>query len=129
MATEAKGRGASELRYRSRGMAFATPRSAAVVDGLATAAGNDASLNALLGQGWLDRPLAGMRLLAGVHGLVLTGKAPELKALMYSDPDAALPGGDVLWKITRQAIFDHPDEMRAASRRPRRPCRVDPPAE
>ena len=51
MATEARGRGISELHHRSRGMAFATPRSAAVVDGLATAAKNDASLNALLGQG------------------------------------------------------------------------------
>jgi hypothetical protein len=115
MATEAQGRGASELHYRSRGMAFATPRSAALVGGLATAAENDASLNALLGQGWLDRPLAGVRLLAGVHDLVLTGEAPELQALMYRfDPDAAPAGGDVLWKLTRQVIFDHPDEMRAA---------------
>jgi hypothetical protein len=115
MATEARGRGTSELHHRSRGMAFATPRSAAVVDGLATAAKNDASLSALLGQGWLDRPLAGVRLLAGVHDLVLTGQAPELEALMYfPDPDVAPAGGDVLWKVTRQAIFDHPDEMRAA---------------
>lgn len=115
MATETQGRGASELHRRSQGMAFATPRSAAVLGGLATAAKDDASLKALLGQGWLDRPLAGVRLLAGVHDLVLTGKAPELEALMYmSDPDAAPAGGDVLWKLTRQVIFDHPDEMRAA---------------
>jgi hypothetical protein len=96
-------------------MAFATPRSAAILNGLAEAAQNDNSLSALLGQGWLDRPLAGVRLVAGVHDLVLTGKAPELKALMYgSDPDAAPVAGDVLWKLTRQAIFDYPDEIRAA---------------
>jgi hypothetical protein len=115
MATDAQGRGTSELHRWSRGMAFAAPRSAALVHGLAAAAQDDASLSALLGQGWLDRPLAGVRLLAGVHDLVLTGSAPELKAAMYaSDPDAAPAGGDVLWKLTRQAIFDHPDQMRAA---------------
>jgi hypothetical protein len=96
-------------------MAFAMPRSAAILRGLAEAAPGDASLSALLGQGWLDRPLAGVRLVAGVHDLVLTGKAPELEALTYpSDPDAPPAAGDVLWKLTRQAIFDYPDEVRAA---------------
>lgn len=115
MATDAPGRTAAELRRWSQGMAFATPRSAAVLGGLAEAAQHDASLNALLGQDWLDRPLAGVRLVAGVHDLVLAGKAPELKALMYgSDPDAAPAAGDVVWKLTRQAVFDFPDEIRAA---------------
>jgi len=115
MATDAQGRRASELHQRSQGMAFVAPRSAAVMRGLAVAARDDASLNALLGPAHLDRPLAGIRLLAGVHDLVLTGKAPELGALMYpSDPDAAPADSDVLWKMTRQAIFDNPDEMRAA---------------
>lgn len=115
MATDAPGPGISELRHRARDMTFATPRSAAIVRGLAEAAEGDDSLSALLGPGWLDRPLAGVRLLAGVHDLVLTGKAPELKSLMYaSDPDAAPADGDVLWKMTRQAIFDYPDEVREA---------------
>jgi hypothetical protein len=96
-------------------MAFAAPRSAALLDELATATEEDTSLSALLGQDWLDRPLAGVRLLAGVHELVLCGRVPELEMLMYSsDPDAAPVGSDVLWKVTRQAIFDHPDVMRAA---------------
>jgi len=96
-------------------MAFATPRSAAILRGLAEAAQNDAPLSALLGPDWPDRPLAGVRLVAGVHDLVLTGKAPELKALMYgTDPDAAPASGDEVWKLTRQAAFDYPDEIRAA---------------
>jgi hypothetical protein len=108
-------REAVELHNRSRGMAFAAPRSASVVRGLASALEDKASLSALLGEDWLDRPLAGVRLLAGVHDLVLSGKAPELEALMYRyDPDAAPADGDVLWKMTRQAMVDHPDEMRAA---------------
>jgi hypothetical protein len=115
MATEAQDRRAGELRRWSRGMAFTAPRSAALLDELATATQDDASLTALLGPGWLDQPLAGVRLLAGVHDLVLSGNAPELSTMMYScDPDAAPVGSDVLWKMTRQAIFDHPDEMRAA---------------
>ena len=104
-----------ELRAWSRAMAFAAPRSAAVVSGLADAAEGDASLGALLGRGWLDRPLAGVRLLCCVHELVLTGKAPELEALMYpSDPDGQPADGDALWRMTRRAIFDHPDQMRSA---------------
>jgi hypothetical protein len=115
MATNAYSREASELRTRSRDMAFTAPRSSAVVRGLADAVEDKASLSALLGQGWLDRPLAGVRVLAGVHDLVLTGKAPELEALMYQyDPDAAPADGEVLWKTVRQTMLDHPDEMRAA---------------
>jgi hypothetical protein len=115
MATGAPGRTVSELSRRSQGMAFVTPRSAAVVRGLAEAAQHDTALTALLGPGWLDRPLAGVRLLAGIHDLVLAGKAPELEALMYvSDQDAPPAAGDVLWKLTRQVIFDHPEEVCAA---------------
>src|SRR5260370_9260983 len=100
--------GVSELRRWSRGMALTAPCSAAVLRGLADAADDDdASLNALLGPGWLGRPLAGVRLLAGVHDLVLAGKAAELKALGYlPDPDPAPAGGQVLCKAARRAIFD-----------------------
>jgi hypothetical protein len=115
MATDAQGRGASELRSLSQGLTFAAPRSAALLRGLADAVEHDASLSGLLGPGWLDRPLAGARLLAGVHDLVLAGGVSELGALMSgSDPDAPPAGDDVLWKMTRQAIFDHPDQIRAA---------------
>jgi hypothetical protein len=116
MATDARGRvAASELRSLSSNLDFEAPRSAALLRGLANAVESDASLGALLGSGWLDRPLAGVRLLAGVHDLVLSGGVSELGAMMSgSDPDAPQPSSDVLWKVTRQAIFDHPDEMRAA---------------
>jgi hypothetical protein len=114
MATDAQGRGVSELHRWSQDMAFAAPRTSAVLRGLAEAA-DDASLSAQLGPGWLDGPLAGVRLVAGVHDLMLTGKAPELEALMYaSDPDAAPAERDLPWKMTLQAVFDHPDEIRAA---------------
>jgi hypothetical protein len=76
---------------------------------------HDAPLAALLGPGWLDRPMAGVRLLAGVHDLVLAGVLPELWAHVYGDTlDAPPPADDVLWKLARQAIFDHPEQMRAA---------------
>jgi hypothetical protein len=115
MATDTHGGGVRELRIRSRAMPSTAPLSAAVMLGLADAVEYDASLRALLGQSLLDRPLAGPRLLAGLHELVLTGKAPELESLMYPPgADAAPADGHVLWKATRQAIFDHPDELRAA---------------
>jgi hypothetical protein len=115
MTKDARSREANELRRRSQDMAFAAPHSAAVVSKLADALNDDASLNDLLGSAWLDRPLAGVRLLAGVHDLVLAGKAPEFEAVVYhSDPDAEPVAGDVLWKLFRQVIFDHPTEMRTA---------------
>jgi len=115
MATGTQGGGSSGLRDWSAGMALTAPRSAALLRGLADAANGDSSLSALLGQGRLDGPLAGVRLLAGVHDLVLTGQAPQLETLMYAtDPDAAPAQADVLWQTTRQTIFDHPHEMRAA---------------
>jgi hypothetical protein len=112
--TDVHGSGARELHHWTEGLAFTAPRSAAIMHGLATAAGQDTSLTTLLGPGWLDRPLAAVRLVAGVHDLVLTGQAPDLARLTYPDPDAPPPPRDLLWTHTRQAIFDHPDHIRAA---------------
>jgi hypothetical protein len=115
MAADAPGRRASELRSLSRDLALTAPRTAALLRGLADDLNRDASLTGLLGPGWLSRPLAGVRLLAGVHDLVLAGAVPQLEELMSQPhPDAAPAGGDVLWNTARQAIFDHPDQMRAA---------------
>jgi hypothetical protein len=115
MTADARSAGASEMYRRSQGSAVTTPHSAALMRRLAQAMDDDAPLKALLGQDLLDRPLAGARLLAGVHDLVLAGEAPELQALVYrTDPDAAPAGGDVLWGLFRQLVFEHSDEMRAA---------------
>ena len=115
MTTDARSAGADERYRRSRGAAVAAPRSAAVMYRLANAMDHDVSLMELLGPDLLGRPLAGARFLAGVHDLVLAGEAPELEAVVYrADPDAAPVDGDVLWRLFREVVFKHPDEMRAA---------------
>jgi len=61
------------------------------------------------------RSALALRMLGGVHALVLTGRAPEL-ARFYpsaggrSDPG---PGADLAWPALRQVLVDHADEVRA----------------
>ncbi|MFI5998780.1 DUF2332 domain-containing protein [Streptomyces sp. NPDC051362] len=65
-------------------------------------------------------PLFGLRALAGVRLLVLTGQAPELadhlQSLMSNLDDPAY--GERTRALFRQALLDHPDEIAAAMDRP-----------
>lgn len=62
----------------------------------------------------------GLRLMGGVHALVLTGRAPELAAFYPSaggDRDAG-PGAAIAWPALRQLLADHRDEIRSWLLRP-----------
>lgn len=73
--------------------------------------------------GHLEEPGRGaiaLRMLGGVHAVVLTGRAPEL-ARFYpsaggrSDPG---PGAERAWPALRQVLVDHSDEVRSWLDRP-----------
>jgi hypothetical protein len=68
--------------------------------------------------GHLDGPGRGalaLRMLGGVHALVLTGRAPELAAFYPSAGGAADPGAGAgrAWSAMRPVLAEHADDVRA----------------
>jgi len=68
-------------------------------------------------EGHLDAPGPGalsLRMLGGVHALVLAGRAPELASFYpsaggHADPG---PGAALAWQALRQVLIEHADEVR-----------------
>jgi hypothetical protein len=83
-----------------------------VLRGLAEALQTDPGLV----DGFADgRPIAGIRLIAGLHDLVLAGRLPALHEVMYpADPDAAPPSQETAWQLAREAFSKHGQDIRAA---------------
>jgi hypothetical protein len=68
--------------------------------------------------GYLDTPgrnALALRMLGGVHALVLTGRAPELAAFYPSAGGTADPGNgaSLAWPAMRQVLADHAELVRA----------------
>ncbi len=105
----------AELRRFAAGLAFAAPRSAAVLHGLAEALQTDPEFVEGFGEETTGRPVAGIRLIAGLHDLVLAGRLPALREVMYPpDPDAPPPSRETAWLLAREAFSSHGPEIRAA---------------
>ena len=63
----------------------------------------------------MARPAAGIRLVAGLHDLVLSGQLPALRELMYpADPDAPPPSPEAVWALAHEAFREHAGQLRAA---------------
>jgi hypothetical protein len=104
----------SELMSFSRRLTPTAPFSAAFLAGLADELRSGGPINDLL----LNHPAAkapqfGLRALAGVNQLVLSGQVPELAALI----PAAARAGDA-WAVTRKVVLTYPDRILAALDRP-----------
>jgi len=73
---------------------------------------------AMVLDGHLDVPgrsALALRMLGGVHALVLTGRAPELARFYpsaggHADPG---PGAGLAWQALRQVLIEHSDDVRA----------------
>src|SRR6266508_2614702 len=106
----------TELRRFAHRLAFHAPRSAMLLHALADALHHDASLAGLTrADAAMSRPMAGVRILAGLHDLVLAGKAPALHEAMYPpNLDTAPLSREALWRLARQAITDHSTAISAA---------------
>src|SRR5215469_9690264 len=68
--------------------------------------------------GHLDDPgrsALALRMMGGVHALVLTGRAPELAAFYPSAGGTADPGtgAELAWPAMRQVLADQPEEIRS----------------
>src|SRR6266568_3465677 len=105
----------AELRRFAAGLSFLAPRSAAVLRGLADALRTDPDIAAAFAGEVMARPVAGIRLVAGLHDLVLSGRLPALRELMYpADPDAPPPSPEAVWALAREAFREHAGQLRAA---------------
>jgi hypothetical protein len=105
----------AELRRFAAGMSFVAPRSAVVLLGLADALRTDPEIADAFADAVLARPVAGARLVAGLHDLVLAGQLPALREIMYpTDPDAPPPSPQTLWGLAREAFCTHAEHFQAA---------------
>ena len=104
----------AELRRFAAGLSFVAPRSAAVLRGLADALQTDPDIAGAFAGEVMARPVAGIRLVAGLHDLVLSGRLPALREVMYpADPDAPPPPESV-WALAHDAVRDHAEHLKAA---------------
>lgn len=104
---------ADQLRRFADDMAPWAPRSAEIVTHLAGDIDEDGPVGRLL----LDHPAAGsplfaVRVLAGVHQIVLAGDAPELAGQLAS------PDGTAIWASARSTILAHTARIQASLDRP-----------
>jgi hypothetical protein len=107
----------AELRRFAAGLSFAAPRSAGILRGLADALQTDPEIAKTFADDVLARPVAGIRLVAGLHDLVLAGQLPELREIMYpTDPDAPPPSPQILWGLSREAFLEYAEHFQAALR-------------
>jgi len=105
----------AELQRFAAGLSFVAPRSASVLRGLADALRTDPDIACTFGDHVMGLPAAGIRLVAGLHDLVLTGELPALREVMYpTDPDAAPPSPETAWRLARQAFREHAEYLQAA---------------
>jgi hypothetical protein len=102
-----------ELRRFGNGLSVIAPRTGAALNGLARLVESDPQIASLLTDVADESAvkLPGLRVLAGLHELVLTGRAPNLKSVMYDGT------GDVVAAV-RTTMLEHPDKIRAALRIP-----------
>src|SRR6266581_4363013 len=105
----------AELRRFAAGLSLVAPRSAAVLRGLAEALQTDPELVDGFADEASGRPIAGIRLIAGLHDLVLAGRLPALHEVMYpADPDAPPPSQETAWRLAREAFSEYGQDIRAA---------------
>jgi len=105
----------AELRRFAAGLSFVAPRSAAVLRGLADALRTDPDIAGAFADEVMARPAAGIRLVAGLHDLVLSGQLPALREVMYpTDPDAPPPSPDTVWALAHLAFREHAGHLQAA---------------
>ena len=104
-----------ELERFAAGLSFVAPRSAAVLRGLSESLRTDPEIVAPFAGQAMGRPAAGIRMVAGLHDLVLAGRLPALREVMYpTDPDAPPPSAETAWSLAREAIREHAEHIRAA---------------
>src|SRR5260370_30095863 len=105
----------AELRRFAAGLSFVAPRSAAVLRGLSDALRTDPDIADAFADDLMARPVAGVRLVAGLHDLVLSGQLPALREVMYpADPDAPPPSPETVWALAHEAFREHAGHLRAA---------------
>ncbi len=105
----------AQLNRFAAGLSFVAPRSAAVLRGLSESLRTDPEILAAFGGEAMGRPIAGLRMIAGLHDLVLAGRLPALREIMYpSDPDAPPPSPETAWTLAREAFREHAEHIRAA---------------
>src|SRR5260370_32742032 len=105
----------AELRRFAAGLSFVAPRSAAVLRGLSDALRTDPDIADAFADDLMARPVAGIRLVAGLHDLVLSGQLPALREVMYpADPDAPPPSPETVWALAHEAFREHAGHLRAA---------------
>jgi len=98
----------------SRGLTPTAPFSSALLAGLADELRSGGSIcDLLLNHPAAKAPLFGLRALAGVNQLVLSGQVPRLAALIESTARV----GEV-WAAAREVVLTYPDHILAALDRP-----------
>jgi hypothetical protein len=102
----------ADLELFGIGLVYDAPRSSTALVTLADSLGSNPQIaDIVLGSGDTEEPLLGVRALAGLHELVLTGRAGGLRDVMYGRIPTT---PEQVRRVVRDAIVSHPVEIRAA---------------